>query len=343
MTEETRVLHPSRQELISDLSGIVNDYPYADPEPTLVGLAADAADAIGRDGTPEARRERAGYTILLHATSWYLASRIHSASLFEAYIRALDGLRSGPAGASCACADGAHLERLGGEYQVEAGVSMLTRAGWAEFTEDYDLDEEDSAAFTCERLLADLADEAVGELSAARNQTFGDIDVSHLDAQFVREDGSLDIVAAQESIRRTWEDNTGPVALWSARRLLSGRVRDDERIGLHLCLWMGVAQSYAGLPPSYTRDIAAALATVDLDVACAHPRHPWSSVPSKTKARYSAVVHLYAPDDHPDTPVPAELSDRGLWECPVQYAELTRKVLDDLRKWRTMRGVDGED
>ncbi|MFD0430182.1 hypothetical protein ACFQ60_29675 [Streptomyces zhihengii] len=95
MTEETRVLHPSRQELISDLSGIVNDYPYADPEPTLAGLAADAAGAIGRDGTPEARRERAGYTILLHATSWYLASRVHSASLFEAYIRALDGLRSG--------------------------------------------------------------------------------------------------------------------------------------------------------------------------------------------------------------------------------------------------------
>ncbi|MFD0430183.1 hypothetical protein ACFQ60_29680 [Streptomyces zhihengii] len=200
-------------------------------------------------------------------------------------------------------------------------MSMLTRAGWAEFTEDYDLDEEDSAAFTCERLLADLADEAVGELSAARNQTFGDIDVSHLDAQFVREDGSLDIVAAQESIRRTWEDNTGPVALWSARRLLSGRVRDDERIGLHLCLWMGVAQSYAGLPPSYTRDIAAALATVDLDVACAHPRHPGPPYRPRRRpgtARWSTCTHR--------TTTRTPRAGRALRPRPVGVPRAVRRV-----------------
>ncbi|MFF9279834.1 hypothetical protein [Streptomyces griseosporeus] len=61
------------------------------------------------------------------------------------------------------------------------------------------------------------------------------------------------------------------------------------------------------------------------------------------QSRYRAVVHLYAPDDHPDTPVPAELSARELWECPVQYAELARMALDDLAGWRTMRGGEDED
>ncbi|MFF4699972.1 hypothetical protein [Streptomyces chattanoogensis] len=126
--------------------------------------------------------------------------------------------------------------------------------------------------------------------------------------QFVRDDGGLDVVAMQEAIRRCWEGNTGSVALWSARCWLSGQVRDEERIGLFLCMWMGIAQTYEGLPPSYTRDLAAVLATIDLDASCEHPQHPWSATDvtdgSTQQARYHAVVHLYAPEDHPDTPVP---------------------------------------
>ncbi|MFG2714134.1 hypothetical protein ACGFX2_26805 [Streptomyces goshikiensis] len=343
MTEATPMLPADHRELISDLSGIVSDYPYADPESTLAVLADDAAEALGLDATPEGRRERTGYTILLHATCWYVCARVFSKSLFASYIQALDGIRAQLDRASCTCPDGAHPAQLDSEYQVEAGVSMLTEAGRAAFAEDYGLDEEDPAVFDCEGFLADLADEALGRLHEAHQELFGGIDVSHLDARFVRDDGRLDLVAMQEAISRSWEDNTGPVALWSARRWLTGQLRDEERIGLFLCLWMGIAQTYEGLPPSYARDLAAALATIDLDVSCEHPQHPWSTADSTVRSRYRAVVHLYAPEDHPDTPVPAELSARELWECPVQYAQLAREALEDLKGWRTMRGGDDED
>ncbi|MFJ3977252.1 hypothetical protein [Streptomyces sp. NPDC090021] len=49
-------------------------------------------------------------------------------------------------------------------------------------------------------------------------------------------------------------------------------MRDEERIAAFLCLWMGIAQSYGRLPPSYARDLAAALATIDPDASCEHPR-----------------------------------------------------------------------
>ncbi|MEU3722854.1 hypothetical protein [Streptomyces sp. NPDC031705] len=147
----------------------------------------------------------------------------------------------------------------------------------------------------------------------------------------------------QGALSRSWEDNTGPVAPWCTRRWLTGQVREEERIGVFLCLWMGIARSYGGLPPSYARDLVAALGTIELDVSCEHPRHPWSTADSTVQSRYRAVVHLYAPEDHPDTPVPAELSARELWECPVHYARLAREVLKDLEGWRTMRGGDDED
>ncbi|MGW2179720.1 hypothetical protein ACWCXX_16775 [Streptomyces sp. NPDC001732] len=339
----TPALTDDHSELISDLSGIVSDYPYVDPETTLAVLADDAADALGRSGSPEGRRERTGYTILLYATCWYVAARVFNKSLFAAYTEALEGFRATMDPATCACPADGHPSDLDSEYGVGAGVSLLTEAGRAVFAEDYGLEDEELAAFDCERFLADLADHAAAHVREAHQSIFGGVDVSHLDAQFVRDDGGIDIVAMQEEISRSWENNTGPVALWSARRLLSGQVRDEERLGLFLCMWMGIAQTYEGLPPSYARDLAAALATVDLDASCDHPKHPWSTADGSARSRYRAVVHLHAPEDHPDTPVPTELSARELWECPGQYAELARKALEDIKGWRVMRGGEDED
>ncbi|MFB8393564.1 hypothetical protein [Streptomyces yangpuensis] len=341
--EETPTLSADHRELISDLSGIVSDYPDADPESALVVLADDATEALGRGATPEARRERTGYTILLHATCWYVSARIFSKSLFASYIQALDAIRTQLDRDTCACPPDAHPADLDSDYEVEAGVSMLTAAGRALFAEDYGLDEEELAAFDCEGFLADLADEALARLHEAHQELFGGIDVSHLDAQFLLEDGGVDVVTLQEALSRSWENNSGQVALWSARRWLAGQVRDEERIAVFLCLWMGISQSYGGLPPSYARDLAAALATIDLDASCEHPRHPWPAAESTVQSQYRAVVHLHAPDDHPDTPVPAELSSRELWECPVHYAQLAREALKELEGWRTMRGGDAED
>ncbi|MFC0495143.1 hypothetical protein ACFFKE_09455 [Streptomyces mutabilis] len=343
MTEVTPTLPADHSELISDLSGIISDYPSVDPEPALAVLAGDAAETLDRNGTPEGRRELTGYTILLYATCGYVSARIFSKSLYTTYTEVLDGIRATLDPTSCTCPAGAHPADLDSEYGAEAGVSMLTEAGRAVFAEDCGLNDEELAAFDCEGFLAGLADQAAAHIREAHQEIFGDIDVSHLDAQFIRDGGGVDVVAMQESIRRTWEDNTGPVALWSARRWLSGQVRDEERLGLFLCMWMGIAQTYEGLPPSYARDLAAALDTIDLDVSCEHSRHPWSTAEATVQSRYRAVVHLYAPEEHPDTPVPAELSARELWDCPGQYAELARSALVNVKGWRHMRGGEDED
>ncbi|MEU6298581.1 hypothetical protein [Streptomyces erythrochromogenes] len=282
---ETSTLHADHRELLSDLYGIVSDYPYTDPETALAVLADDAAEALGSD-TPEGRRERTGYTILLHGTCWYVSARIFSKSLFASYTRALDGFRAQLDRASCTCPDGAHPADLDSEYQVEAGASMLTDAGRAAFAKDYGLGEEELAAFDCEGFLADLADEALGRLHEAHQELFGDIDVSHLDAQFVRDDGRLDIVAMQKAISRNWEHNTGPVALWSARRWLTGQVQDEERLGLFLCLWTGMAQTYGVCRPP-TR-------------ATWPPRSPPSTWTSPARIR-STLVHRRR---HRAVPVP---------------------------------------
>ncbi|NEC52713.1 hypothetical protein G3I18_29810 [Actinospica acidiphila] len=339
----TPTMPADHRELISDLSGIVNDHPSTDPEVTLTVLARDAAEALDRVGTPEGLRERTGYTVLLHATCWYVAARVFSKSLSASYTKALDGFRATLDPASCSCPDGSHPTDLDSEYTVEAGVGLLTEAGRAAFAEDYDIDDEELAAYDCDGFLADLADRATASIREAYGRNFGGIDVSHLDAQFLRDGGGIDVVAVQEAIRRTWEDNTGPVALWSARRWLSGQVRDEERLGVFLSMWMGIAQSYGGLPPSYARDLTAAMDTIDLDVTCDHPRHPWHTADATVESRYRAVLHLYAPDDHPNTPVPADLASRDLWECPFQYAELARSAKTDLEGWRVMRGGDEED
>ncbi|WP_255310101.1 hypothetical protein [Streptomyces sp. DI166] len=341
MTDVTPTLPADHSQLISDLCGIINDYPNGDPELTLSVLAGDATDALDRVGTPEGRRELTGYTILLYATCAYVSARVFSKSLFETYTEALDGFRATLDPASCVCPAGAHPEDLDSEYGAEAGVSMLTEAGRAVFAEEYGLHDEGLAAFDCDGFLAGLADQAADYIREAHEEVFGHIDVSHLDAQFIRDGGGIDVVAMQESIRRTWEHNTGPVALWSARRWLSGQVRDEERLGLFLCMWMGIDQTHAPLPPSYTRDLTAALDTVDLDVSCEHSRHPWSAAGTATESRYRAVVHLYAPGEHPDTPVPAELSARELRECPAHYAELARSALADVEGWSDT--YDGED
>ncbi|MGW0078613.1 hypothetical protein ACWDU9_25895 [Streptomyces cellulosae] len=343
MTDVTPTMPADHRELISDLSGIVCDYPYGDPEDSLSLLAGDALQVMERVDTPEGRRERAGYTVLLHATCWYVAARLYSRSVYTSYMKALEGFRATLDPSSCTCPNGSHPQDGDPEYGVGVGVSLLTEAGRAEFAEDYGVEDDKLAAYECEGFLADLADQAAAHIREAYEANFGDIDVSRLDARFVRDGGEIDVVAMQEAIRRSYDHNHGPVGLWSARRWLSGQVRDEDRLGLFLTLWMCINQAYSGLPPAYARDMAAAVDTVDLDVSCDHTRHPWSTAEKSVKPRYRAVTHLYAPEDHPDTPVPADLASRDLWECPVQYAELARSAKKKLEGWREMRGGDEED
>ncbi|MFE6889808.1 hypothetical protein [Streptomyces sp. NPDC057694] len=127
-----------------------------------------------------------------------------------------------------------------------------------------------------------------------------------------------------------WEEDASPVALWSAQRLLSGDLRDEERTGLLLCLWMGIDRTDESLPPAYARYARAALAAIDVDATRAHPDHPWSALVGDWNDQERAVMHLYAPGGLPENPIPAELSVRELWDCPVQHAEPARTALTEL-------------
>ncbi|WP_234018947.1 MULTISPECIES: hypothetical protein [unclassified Streptomyces] len=318
------------QQWLRDLSGIVNDYPSLslEPESELGGLACDARGALARKGTPQGLRERTAYTILLYATSGYVAGRVSAIPVFRSYFEALDGIRATLDPVTCACQDGAHPSGIGGEAGIEAGVHLLTEEGRALFARY--CSPEQLAAYDCEAFLAGLAEDALGQVREGFDKTFSDVDVSYLDNEFVGADGHIDIIEIQKALGREWEDNEAPVALWSAQRWLSGDVRDEERLGLLLCLWMGTVRTAGGLPPAYARYARAAFATIDTAVACGHPLHPWSAAGVDRVAQERAVKHLYAPKAHPDTPVPPGLSARELWDCPVQHAELARTALASL-------------
>ncbi|WP_224756284.1 hypothetical protein [Streptomyces sp. col6] len=319
---------------MSDLSGIVCDYPSEDPAVVLTGLAADTSGALTRHGTPAGRRELTGYTVLLHATSWYATSgRILNRPLLDAYADVLNRIRATFAPAVCRCALGHPSDILSDdrEHMVEFGVSLLTTAGREIISADYGVEDNDIAVLDCPAFLSDLADTAKEVVHGGIERLFGEIDVSHLDAAFLRNGGRIEFTAVQDALSRTWEDNAGPVGLWCARRWLAGQVNKDERIGVMLCMRMVIQNSYEGLPPSYSRVMQAALKTVDLNAACSHPIHPWSAVAD----RRAAVLHLCAPAEHPDSPVPPELSARELWECPGQYLELARAGLRTISRWNS--------
>ncbi|MEU9203099.1 hypothetical protein [Streptomyces sp. NPDC048332] len=327
-------LSESHAELASDLSGIVCDYPSADPAEALTGLAADAADALDRRGTPEGRRELSGYTVLLLATSWYAASgRILDRRLLDTYVDILDRIRAALDPAVCHCPDEHPDDILSDdpEHMVEYGVSLLTPVGRKVIAEDYGLGSAEMAVLDCPIFLTGLANTAAETVHGGIEKLFGEIDVSHLDAEFTLAGGRIHFAAVQDALARTWEDNAGPVGLWCARRWLAGQVGEEERIGVILSLRMVVQNSYEGLPPSYSRDMSAALKTVDLNAVCSHRIHPWSAVAD----RRAAVLHLCAPADHPESPVPPELSGRELWECPGQYLELARASLRTIARWHS--------
>ncbi|MFF7337979.1 hypothetical protein ACFZAT_11595 [Streptomyces sp. NPDC008163] len=341
MNDQLPALPESHAELASDLSGIVCDYPSVDPAEALTALAADAAEALGRRDTPAGLREVSGFTVLLLATSWYAASgRVLDRRLLDTYADVLDSIRVTLAPAVCHCPEGHPDDVLGDdpEHLVEYGVSLLTEAGRQLLAEDYEIEDAELAVLDCPAFLTDLADQAAGTVHMGARRLFGEIDVSGLDTAFL-DDGRIDFPAVQDALARTWEDNAGPVGLWCARRWLAGQVAEDERIGVMLCLRMVVQNSYEGLPPSYAHAMQAALETIDLDASCDHRIHPWSAVAD----RRAAVLHLYAPADHPEPVVPPELAGRELWECPGQYAELARAGLRTIARWHSATNSAGGD
>ncbi|MBO1336293.1 hypothetical protein [Streptomyces sp. VRA16 Mangrove soil] len=167
-TAETPELPEDHRELINDLSGIVSDYPYVEPELALTVLVDAAKDAFAPAAAPapgsRALRERTGYAVLLYATCWYVCHRLAETGVPAAYTEAANALSAAlaPAACACACADGpgSHPNDLDDpEYVVEVGVALLSEEGRAYFAEEYEPEPAEMAAYDCPAFLDHLAGE----------------------------------------------------------------------------------------------------------------------------------------------------------------------------------------
>ncbi|MFI6875403.1 hypothetical protein ACIBL6_18380 [Streptomyces sp. NPDC050400] len=160
MTPEIPADH---SDLIGDLSGIVSDYPYVDPELALTVLVDAAKDAFSRSAPgDQGVKVRTGHAVLLFATCWYVGYRLAETGVPTAYAEAANALSATLAPAPCACADGpgSHPDDLDDpEHVVEIGVALLSEEGRAYLTLEYELEPEEMAAYDCPAFLDHLAGE----------------------------------------------------------------------------------------------------------------------------------------------------------------------------------------
>ncbi|WP_330294714.1 hypothetical protein [Streptomyces sp. NBC_00503] len=163
--------HHSR---MSDLSGIVNDYPYCDPAEAL----ADEAACLPAYPT---RGVLAGYLVTMNATCWYAASeRITERSVLDAMIEgvraAVPSLRDDP----CTHGPGEHPDTGDVDHLSQVGYLLRSPGGRAEFAEDQgwgdaeepEGEDEPLDAWVCSAFLRALAEETLNTLTGAL-ESFG--------------------------------------------------------------------------------------------------------------------------------------------------------------------------
>ncbi|WP_372351150.1 hypothetical protein [Streptomyces sp. KL116D] len=152
-----------QRDLIGDLSGIVSDYPYVDPELALTVLVDAAKGAFARPAPgDQGVKERTGHAILLYATCWYVGYRLAETGVPTAYAEAANALNTALASALCTCADGpgSHPDDIDDpEHLVEIGAALLSEEGRVYLAEVHELEPAEIAAYDCPAFLDHLAGE----------------------------------------------------------------------------------------------------------------------------------------------------------------------------------------
>ncbi|MFG2490418.1 hypothetical protein ACGFSD_04985 [Streptomyces caniferus] len=151
------------------LSGVVNDYPYDDPQELLAGEAVCLPDR-------PTRGVLAGYLVTMNATCWYAASeRITDRSVLDSMVKGIQAAVPLLGDEPCAHGPKEHPDTNDPDYANRIGYLLRSPGGRAELAEDYGWDEEEQAddeeerveAWVCSAFLHELADKTLEVLTDA--------------------------------------------------------------------------------------------------------------------------------------------------------------------------------
>lgn len=285
------------------------------PEP-----GTDVADEIASQGgylfyaEPE---ERPGRLHVVRAVSWHAVSgMIQDRSVLYNLIRGVEKVLPDFAEATCDHAEHPTLSSHS-TTAAELGIVLSSPAGRRvyERNRDHYGDGAPLEQMVCPAFMAEVARETLTELRAGRDRLFGPRDTSHLDAEYLRADGRLDIQKIAERLQNVGSNEryADELGLWATRRYDrlgqsedEGRALDRgrpvrERAVLLLTAHQTMTISYPAPPYAVAQGILATLRTVAAaprPEQCAHTdAHP----PLDAGEFRRGLPHFYAPEEFPPT------------------------------------------
>ncbi|MFJ5210980.1 MULTISPECIES: hypothetical protein [Streptomyces] len=282
------------------------------PEP-----GTDVAEEIASQGSrlhDAEPAERPGRLHVVRAVSWHAVSgMIQDRSVLRGLIGAVEKVL--PDFADATCDHGGHPKLSGHSTDAaELGIVLSSPSGRRVYEHKRDhygggapLDQ-----MVCPAFMAEVARETLTGLRAGYDKIFGPRDTSHLDAEYLRPDGRLDIEKITERLHNvSWnERHADALGLWAARRYdRLERLEEDggqidrlrERTVLLLTARQAMTISYPAPPYAVARDVLAALrrtAAAPRPERCAHTdAHP----PLDAGEFRTGLPHFYAPEEFPPT------------------------------------------
>lgn len=328
------------REDIKGLEALLELYP---------GPGTDVADEIASQGgylyyaEPE---ERPGRLHVVRAVSWHAVSGvIQDRSVLHNLIRGVEKVLPDFADATC---DHDEHPTLSGHSTTaaELGIVLSSPVGRRVYEQQRDHygDGAPLEQLVCPAFMAEVARETLAELRAGRDRLFGPRDTSHLDAEYLRTDGSLDIQKITERLRNVgWnEQYADELGLWAARRYDRLGHSDDEgrapgqdrhvreRAVLLLTARQTMTISYPAPPYAVAQGVLATMRTVAAaprPERCAHTdAHP----PLDAGEFRTGLPHFYAPEEFPPAD---EVHSVESWTC-ARFAGLVAEkcveALEDL-------------